>query len=146
MALLSSVKGIGKRSGIFFLGAPAHLLTLDDGVVFLRQGTVQGLVAGQGVVGAAAGVAATRKQEKGRDAQAPEMTTADFADNKRAQVIPNGDITSVRLEPSKLKQRNIIIETASGPSKLRYPSSAWPDADATALLTKLFGERFKSQL
>ena len=52
MSLELEVRGVGKRSGIFFAGRPATLLAFDDAIVLLPASTLGGLLGAQGAVGA----------------------------------------------------------------------------------------------
>lgn len=141
MSLQREVRGVGNRSGIFYAGRPTTLLAFDDAIVLLPSSTMGGLLGAQGAVGAVAKGMHDRKQTKDRGATADELTSADFADRKRAQVIPYGEISAARLETGKL-QNKLILETTSGQRRLRYPKKLWPEDEASAFLTAHLGPQF----
>jgi hypothetical protein len=82
-----------------------------------------------------------RKQTKDREATADELTSADFAGRKRAQVIPYMEITASRLEVGRV-QNKLVLETARGSHYLRYPKKLWPEEQAAAFLREHVGDRF----
>ena len=141
MALEREVRGVGNRGGIFFAGRPTTMLAFDDAIVLLPASTLGGLAGAQGVVGAVGKEMHARKQSKDRAGAAAELTSADFADRKRAQVIPYGEITAARLETGKM-QSKVIFETAAGSRHVRYAKKLWPEDEASAFLAAHLGHRF----
>jgi len=143
MGLLREVRGVGNASGIFFLGRPTTLMAFDDGIVLLPASTAAALMGGQGVAGAAVKIARDRKESKERAASADDLSATDFADQKRARVIPWADIASARLQPGKM-QHKLIFETGDGSRFLRYAKKLWPEDEATAFFTERLDGKFTS--
>jgi len=143
MSLQREVRGVGNRSGILFAGRPTTLLALRRRDRAAPSSTIGGLLGAQGAVGAVAKEMHDRKQTKDRGAAADELTSADFADGKRAQVIPYGEISAARLETGKM-QNKLILETTTGQRRLRYPKKLWPEEEASAFLTAHLGPQFAS--
>jgi hypothetical protein len=141
MSLELEVRGVGNRSGIFFAGRPTTLLAFDDAIVLLPASTLGGLLGAQGAVGAAGKYMHDRKQTKDRAATADDLSSADFAGRKRAQVIPYADITAARLDVGRV-QNKLVLETGGGSHHVRYPKKLWPEEQARAFLREHVGERF----
>jgi hypothetical protein len=141
MPLELEVRGVGKRSGIFFAGRPATLLAFDDAIVLLPASTLGGLLGAQGAVGAAGKYMRDRKETKGRAATADDLTSADFAGRKRARVIPYAEITAARLDVGRV-QNKLVLETGDSSHYLRYPKKLWPEEQAAAFLREHVGDRF----
>jgi len=138
---MHQVSGIGPKGGIFWGGRPTTMLVLDDAIVFLQGGTVASILGTQGAIGAAVHGVQQNKQAKAREAAAAEMTSSQFAGDKRARVMPYGDITEARLEGSG-RGRKLVVNTNGSQMHLKYAAKLWPDDDATAFLGSHLGERF----
>jgi hypothetical protein len=147
MPMHQQVRGVGPRQGIFIGGRPATLLALDDALVFVHAGMFASLVGAQGAVGALVGAARQRREAKGFDAAGDDLTAAGFEGQKRARVIPFGDITAAQLNgKAGGRARKLVIETAGNGTHMRYPAKVWPDADAAAFLGEHLGTRFTNAL
>jgi hypothetical protein len=141
MGLQHQVKGVGNRSGIFWAGRPTTMLAFDDAIVLLPSSTLGGFLATQGAIGAAVGAVSDKRKAADREGKADELDAAQFADAKRATVIPYGEITAAHLKSGRM-QNKITLETAGGSRYLRYPKKLWPDGDISEFMSARVGERF----
>ena len=141
MAMHRQIRGVGDRSGIFFAGRPTTLLAFDDALVLLQASTPASLLGAQGIAGAAIQVARQHRAEKALNEAGDDLTGAQFADQKRARVIPFGELTSARLEGGRI-QRRLTLQTSGGAAHMKYPAKQWPDDDAVAFLGGHLGDRF----
>jgi hypothetical protein len=79
------------------------------------------------------------------DQTGDDLTGAQFAEQKRARVLPFGDVTSARLEGGRV-QRRLALETSGSVAHLKYPAKQWPDDDAVAFLGGHLGNRFTNAI
>jgi hypothetical protein len=141
MAMHQQVRGVGDKGGIFWAGRPTTMLVLDDALVLLQASTIASLLGAQGLAGAAIQAAKQHRDAKALDAAGDDLTAERFRGQKRARVLPYGELNGAKLEGGK-RSRKLVIDTSDGPTQLKYAQKLWPDGDAVPFLQARLRERF----